>query len=141
MSEIILTEELEERVYKAYRLTLKSFRRESNGSTCRAAERRNRARKVVVERYNVSFQDIKRIIAKYDNINGVTHPDDPAYVLTRQFKVAEGEYLKNPAKSCPKCGGNDEVRMRPAPVEWQVYNEFYPTVLCDPCYTILEEDL
>lgn len=65
-----MDEKQETRIYKNYRAMMKKRNKVSGGYP---SYWRQAARKACVERYNVSFQEVKRIVAKYDEINGITH--------------------------------------------------------------------
>lgn len=132
MSEI-LTAEKKQTVYNAYRLALRANRRNANGSSCRAAERRNNARKAVVVRYNVSFQDVKSIVAEYDALNGVTHEHSPAYLLQQEWKKAQEAVTPEMLSECAKCGSTESVRLRANPVRW-AEGKLETFVACYTCY-------
>ena len=70
MDEQQVSEELELKIYKNYRAALRKDRYRHYGYPARS---RQFARKVCVDRYGVSFKEVKRIVAKYDAINGITH--------------------------------------------------------------------
>jgi hypothetical protein len=76
--EVIMDEKQEIKIYKNYRAMMKK-RNKSNGGY--PAYWKQAAREACVKRYNVSFQEVKRIVEKYDAINGITHEKqpDPAY--------------------------------------------------------------
>ncbi len=141
MSEILTSYGAEERIYNAYRLALRSFRRADNGSTCRAADRRNRARKVVVDRYNVSFQQVKAIVAKFDELKNIEHPDDPNYLVRLNFLNAREEYRKNPVEACPSCGSTELVDLRINPFEVEINNVVQYMISCFKCYYEVELDI
>lgn len=65
-----MDEKQEIRIYKNYRAVMKKRNKVGGGYP---SYWRQVARKACVERYNVSFQEVKRIVAKYDEINGLTH--------------------------------------------------------------------
>lgn len=66
------TQEL--KIYKNYRAMMKKRNRvQKNTNNGYPAYWRQLAREACVERYNVSYQEVKRIVAKYDAINGITH--------------------------------------------------------------------
>lgn len=64
-----MNDELELKIYKNYRAMM-SKRVKSSGYP---AHLRQLARKACVNRYNVSYKEVKRIVAKYDEVNGITH--------------------------------------------------------------------
>lgn len=63
-------EKQEIKIYKNYRAMMKKRNKVGGGYP---SYWKQAARKACVERYNVSFQEVKRIVAKYDEINGITH--------------------------------------------------------------------
>lgn len=70
-----MDEKLEIQIYNNYRAMMKKRNKTGGGYP---AYWKQAARVACVERYNVSFQEVKRIVAKYDEINGVTHEKQPA---------------------------------------------------------------
>jgi hypothetical protein len=74
----------EERVYAKYRHMIKAFnkgrRHSRNGFP---AGHRNDARKVCVETFDISFQEVKRIIAEQDARHGITHEKNDNTVSTQ----------------------------------------------------------
>lgn len=134
-----LSVDFEKRVYQAYRLTLKQLKKAANGSSCRAADRRNRARQVVVTRYNVSFQEVKRIVAKFDALNNITHEPDRRYGIVLNLQKAREEFQANPVPC--SCGSQYNVNVHYNPFDVEIYGEYVLVVSCDTCYTRLEEDI
>lgn len=67
-----MDEKQELKIYKNYRAMMKGRRK-----TGYPAGWRQLARKQCVERYNVSYQEVKRIVKKYDEINNITHEKQP----------------------------------------------------------------
>lgn len=65
-----MSNELELKIYKNYRAMMKKRNKSNNGYP---SHWRQLAREACVNRYNVSFAEVKRIVAKYDIINGITH--------------------------------------------------------------------
>jgi hypothetical protein len=65
-----MDEKQEVKIYKNYRAMMKKRNKVGGGYP---SYWKQAARKACVERYNVSFQEVKRIVAKYDEINGITH--------------------------------------------------------------------
>ena len=65
-----MEEQQEIKIYKNYRAALRTHRSRGEGYPARA---RQFARKVTVERYGVSYAEVKGIVRKYDAINGITH--------------------------------------------------------------------
>lgn len=65
-----MDEKQEIQIYKNYRAMMKKRNKNGGGYP---SYWRQAARKACVERYSVSFQEVKRIVEKYDAINGVTH--------------------------------------------------------------------
>lgn len=79
LKENALSEPTRDSIYRAYRVALKSMR---GGH---AAERKNRARKIIVERYKVSFQELKEIIAEGDKARNLTHEHTEQYLNFLKF--------------------------------------------------------
>ena len=65
-----MDENLEIKIYKNYRAMMKKRNKSGGGYP---AYWKQLAREACVKRYNISFQEVKRIVAKYDEINGITH--------------------------------------------------------------------
>lgn len=65
-----MDEKLELKIYKNYRAVMKKRNKVGGGYP---SYWKQYGRKVTVERYNVSYQEVKRIVAKYDEIYGITH--------------------------------------------------------------------
>lgn len=129
----------DEKVYGAYRSTL----RKMTGN--RAGARRNAARHIIVERYNVSFRDLKKIVQEGDAIHGVEHPHTPEYLAKLKFatdaRLLEEEYSSY--TGCPQCKNVDafEVRVRVNPFDIEVYSEYNPLYTCFECYLKIGEDV
>ncbi|MBC9704900.1 MAG: hypothetical protein H9W81_07970 [Enterococcus sp.] len=68
-----MDEKLELKIYKNYRAKVTSRPRYVGFP----AYYRQLAREACVKRYNVSYKEVKRIVAKYDAINGITHEKQP----------------------------------------------------------------
>lgn len=64
--------ELELKIYKNYRAMMKK-RNKGSAKNGYPSYWRQLAREACVNRYNVSFAEVKRIVAKYDAVNGITH--------------------------------------------------------------------
>jgi hypothetical protein len=126
----------ETRIYKNYRNVLKAENRHKENH---AAQRRQRARKATVERYNISYVDLKTIIAKHDQINGITHEHTPDYLNELEYMEHQKAYDANPYPC--RCGSTEIVRVRLHPVDYQIYGERNYIVTCYMCYMILEEDI
>ena len=73
-----LTEKQQLSIYNNYRAQMKSFNRLRKATNVGyPAYWRNLARKQCVERYNVSFAQVKAIVQKFDAVNGITHEKQP----------------------------------------------------------------
>ena len=131
MSTTETTEDLEVRVYNNYRAVLRSFKNQYGSRDSRAAARRQEARKQTVERYNVPFAEVKRIVAKYDLINGVTHEHTPQYYRDMEYRAAVKAFAENPV-SC-SCGSDKLVRVRVEPYSRLIgiYRLYVSCFLCD----------
>lgn len=75
-----IQEHNDERIYRAYRLTLKS---QPRGASTRAAARKQKSREIVAERYKLPISRVKQIVREFDAIHGITHDQNPAEVFTR----------------------------------------------------------
>lgn len=65
-----MDEKQELKIYKNYRAMMKKRNKSGGGYP---SYWKQLAREACVKRYNVSFQEVKRIVEKYDAINGITH--------------------------------------------------------------------
>lgn len=131
------TVEMETAIYNTYRKALTTFRKNDNGRNCRAADRRNRARKIVVERYNIPFTELKELIARHDAVNGITHDKThltPKFLAQVELKRQRDEFeANNPLPFC-ECGNQDEVaRLRAEPNDWAKHI-MTPVISCSRCY-------
>jgi hypothetical protein len=126
MTDTKMTFLLEQRIYKGYKLALKS----SYGAH-RAASRRQYARETVVKRYNVSYADVKSIVERFDAAHNISHPHDPDYLLRRKLEVAQEEYTANPVPC--SCGSTDHVRPRwqPFALTQRKYEIYTVCLSCD----------
>jgi hypothetical protein len=134
----------EQRVYNFYRSVLRAERRK--GTTVdpsysdirpRAAARRQTARKLTVEHYNIPFGEVKRIVSKLDVNNGITHEHTPQYLQMLEFTAAVEEFEKNP-HPC-SCGSTELVRVRATPDDRE--DAVFSTITsCYICYRNLEND-
>lgn len=70
-----MDEKLEIQIYNNYRAMMKKRNKTGGGYP---AYWKQAARVACVERYNVSFKEVKRIVEKHDAINGITHEKQPA---------------------------------------------------------------
>lgn len=68
-----MDEHQELKIYKNYRAMVRKRRKQGCANAGYPAYWKQLARKACVERYNVSYQEVKRIVAKFDEINGITH--------------------------------------------------------------------
>lgn len=72
-----MDEKQEIRIYKNYRAMMKKRNKSGGGYP---SYWKQLAREACVKRYNVSYQEVKRIVEKHDAINGITHEkSDSAY--------------------------------------------------------------
>jgi hypothetical protein len=134
----------EERIYKKYRHFLRSSassRREDDRVQTfdRAAGRRQQARKLTVEQFSIPFAEVKRIVAKHDTLNGITHDHTPQYIRSLELMRAQDDYDQNPTP-CPSCGETENVRVRWEPFEYDVNNAYVPMVSCFICYFMVEKE-
>lgn len=70
-----MSEGQELKIYKNYRATMKKRNSVGGGYP---SYWRQLARKNCVERYNVSYKEVKRIVAKYDAVYEITHEKQEA---------------------------------------------------------------
>lgn len=96
----------DEKIYRAYRVALRKQ------IAPRASMRRNTARQIIVERYNVSFQDLKAIVVAGDKANGVDHPHSPEYLQNLRFASEAHKLEEKHGSVCPQCGSEDEEFVR-----------------------------
>jgi hypothetical protein len=132
----------EERIYKKYRHFLRSnpgSRRTPQTPDSRAAARRQEARKLTVEQFSIPFAEVKRIVAKHDTLNGITHDHTPQYIRSLELMRAQDDYDQNPTP-CPSCGETENVRVRWEPFEYDVNNAYVPMVSCFICYFMVEKE-
>jgi hypothetical protein len=65
-----MDEQQEIKIYKNYRAMMKKRNKSGGGYP---SYWRQLAREACVKRYNISFQEVKRIVEKHDALNGITH--------------------------------------------------------------------
>lgn len=94
MSTITRSVKSEQAIYKTYRAALTSLRKASNSRDSRSAERRQRARQIVCERYKVSHAIVKDIVARKDQEAGITHEHTPQYLAMLELQKARKESEK-----------------------------------------------
>lgn len=73
-----MDEQQEKKIYNNYRAMMKKRNKTNGNHSGYPSYWRQLAREACVNRYNVSYQEVKRIVAKYDVINGITHEKQPA---------------------------------------------------------------
>lgn len=78
-----MDEQQEINIYKNYRSMMKKRNKVRKGTNAGYPSYwRQLAREACVKRYGVSYQEVKRIVAKYDAINGITHEkQEPSYSM------------------------------------------------------------
>lgn len=123
----MLDEAFETKVYRNYRAALKSIR-SSNSARPYAAGCRQFARRVTVERYGVTYAEVKRIVADHDAAAGITHAPGGDHLARLVVEQARKDFDACPTP-CPECGGLLFVRVR-AP---RVNPTGAFTILCLPC--------
>lgn len=127
-------------IYNNYRSALTAINRCKGDH---AAQRRNSARKITVDRYNVSFADLKRIIREQDEARGVTHEHPAGYALElereNEYAAAVEAYNANPVPC--QCGNTELVRVRVNPYEIEINDVWRLMVRCYECYRIIELDI
>lgn len=139
MDTIATSTKLEEQVYNNYRASLRRANKGSGDRNSRAAQRRQSARKLTVERYGVSFAEVKRIVAKFDGLNGVTHDHTPQYSRQLLLIEARADFEQNPVPC--SCGETDTVRPRFNPFEVEIHGNWVIGITCDACDLLSELDI
>jgi hypothetical protein len=129
----------ETRIYKNYRAALASLTANTSDSFTHAAQRRQSARKVTVDRYNVPYAELKRIISTHDTVNGITHEKGEDYYQKMEYENAVTAYEANPTPC--HCGSTKMVRVRVDPYYMEIHNEFKLGTLCYECYREVEGDV
>ncbi len=136
---------LEERVYANYRSTLNA---QIRSVSSRAGARKQKARVITSQRYNIPVSQVKSIVKQMDEVNGITHEHTEAYSKKLAFEAAAEklveEWSNKPA--CPSCkenptGGNS-VRIFADPLG-EIYEEVAnrPILCCYDCYKELEAEV
>lgn len=133
--------EMESRVYRAYRHTLKSFPRNSYN---RPGARKQKAREIVSVRYHVPISAVKEIVARGEKIDGIEHNHTEEYAqmlpYTMAMRTAMRDFQAHPVKVCV-CGSTDAV----APRFHQYYSktEDKPVIVtsCFGCWERTAEDI
>lgn len=123
----------EDKIYKNYRAALAAQKDH------RAAARRQAARKMTVERYNVSYAQVKEIVARHDALTGITHEHTADYLRELEFQAAQAEYDKNPVPCA--CGSEEMVRVRYDPFDLEVHGIYRMSVKCFECYLERKYDI
>lgn len=108
-------------IYNNYRAALRSM---PHTAGSRAGERKQRALKLTADRYHVPVSEVKEIVRSLDEVNGVSHDQDPNYLrkleraqlhakATEEMISAQREAVGDPeaAPSCTTCGRSDEASM------------------------------
>jgi len=134
----------EERIYTKYRHFLRSAaghqpHYDQNRPNSRAAARRQQARKLTVEQFSIPFAEVKRIVAKHDALNGITHDHTPQYIRSLELMREQEKFDANPTP-CPSCGNPENVRVRWEPFEYDVNDSYVPMVSCFVCYFMVEKE-
>lgn len=130
-----MTVNTDEKIYRAYRGVLRKQ------TANRAGARRNQARSIITERYDLSFQDLKRIVQEGDELHGVNHPHSPEYLQKLKFAKQAKELQSEHGDVCPICNSENKefVRARLNP-EVELFNtELEPLYSCFECYLGFKE--
>lgn len=93
-----------ERIYNAYRQVLAAgFRKHG----VRAGARKQKAREIITERYNLTHSELKEIVRFEDQKNGITHDDSDnpftAAALAWNFEAKRLNDLQGDSNLCPNC--------------------------------------
>lgn len=120
--------DLERRVYNNYRAALTA---QVGGM---AADRRQRARQLTVERYNVPYTEVKRIVKSMDEAHGVTHEYGQDYLVHLKVEEAQAAFDASPAPC--GCGSDEMVRVRPIPSSYAYGAEVVLTTMCFMCWAV-----
>lgn len=127
-----MSSNIELKIYNNYRAALSSY---SRLDFSHAAQRRQKARQVTVDRYNVPFAEVKRIVAEYDALNGVTHEQGQDYAYKLQYEAAIKACEANPVPC--KCGSTEMVRPRFNKHKANGSDTFDISVFCYMCYRVM----
>lgn len=103
-------------VYNNYRAVLRkvtSSARAHGDRNTRMATCRQHARQLTAERYNLSYRELKDIIARHDEQNGISHIPDPRTQEQKDFYQFQME--NEQVHACPGCGGRNQVASRQNP--------------------------
>lgn len=105
---------LEKRVYNSYRNVYTDLRhrphRPSSSTHNRCGADRQKAREITADRYKLPISEVKEIVKRHDELNGVTHeaPVEPHW-MTAAWKIEEMQVaIRNDAnfslEVCSMCG-------------------------------------
>lgn len=94
-----MDEQQELKIYNNYRAMMKKRNKTNGSNSGYPSYWRQLAREACVNRYNVSYQEVKRIVAKYDEINGITHEKQP--VQNNRLNKPE-QHVPHPGKFAHK---------------------------------------
>lgn len=145
--EVKLDEKVEKTVYSAYRQTLAKMKKHSDSRDTRASELKQRALKVVADRYHVRIGDVKRTVRKKDEEIGLTHEHTDNYLKELEYQKAAVALLEKhkDTKICPHCEREavEEilVRVRVNPYRAELYEEMVPIYSCYECYRETSYDI
>ena len=139
---VINFSEDEQKIYNNYRLALKVVNktyRHGNGKST-VAERKQKARKVTVDRYNIPYTDLKDIISKGDAVKGIEHARPTNDQNALDLENANRMFEKNP-EPCSKCGTTENVSVSYNPFDVEVSGIYKMMVSCRDCYNLEAEEL
>jgi nitrate/TMAO reductase-like tetraheme cytochrome c subunit len=147
----------EQAVYNNYRAALRSLRQaNSQNHNSRAGGRKQIALQLTSDRYHVPVSEVKEIVRKLDEANGITHEQDPSYLHARAYEAARiaaaetreaehrAEFGIGVPHSCDECNTTDSeklIRIRRNPETPYSGTNWEFEVLCFPCWRLAGGDM
>lgn len=125
----------EEKLYSRYRSILKGQKQN------RAGARKQAALAITADRYHVPISTVKKVAQAHDVSTGITHEHTAEYAKRLAYyleaKPVQDAYDANPV-GCRNCGSHKEVKVRPDPVDLEIYDVLTVTIACIDCYEQME---
>lgn len=113
-----ITKDNTQAIYNNYRAALRSM---PHTAGSRAGERKQRALKLTADRYHIPVSEVKEIVRNLDEVNGISHDQDPNYLrkleraalhekAIQDLISAQRETLGDPEAdpTCTTCGRSDK---------------------------------
>lgn len=128
----------QQQIYDNYRMALRS----SYGH--RAGERKQHARVMIVDRYQISFKELKDIVTQGDEENGIKHEHTKGYLQLLEYERKFDELIQKHEKTPQACficktEKGTSIYIYPVKREARVYE---PIAACEPCFVrLLEKSL